>query len=122
MRLERPLDLGGRDVLATADDDVLEPPDDAHPALAVHGRKIAGAEPPAGRDDGGCLRLVGIAGEHLGSTDPEFARVAHAAVLPRLGVRHAQLHLPHGPPVGVARLLERVVVWLVVTVGASVDP
>ena len=51
MGLQRRLDLGGRDVLAAADDDVLEPPDDAHPAVVVERGQIPGAEPAAPCDD-----------------------------------------------------------------------
>ena len=46
MRDEQRLDLLGRDVLAAADDDVLQPVDDREVLAVVH-REVAGAEPAA---------------------------------------------------------------------------
>ena len=45
MGLEHALHLGGRDVLAAADDDVLDAADDREPAVGVDGGEVAGAEP-----------------------------------------------------------------------------
>ena len=42
MLVERGLDLGGVDVLAAADDDVLQPVDDVEVALVVEAAEVAG--------------------------------------------------------------------------------
>ena len=48
MGFEHLLDLGGADVLAAADDDVLEAADDLERAVGVERREVAGAEPAVG--------------------------------------------------------------------------
>ena len=75
MGLEHGLDLGGGDVLAAADDHVLDAADDREPAVGVDGGEVAGAE-PAARDRGPRLRGVGVAGEQLGPAQPELAGLA----------------------------------------------
>ena len=48
MGLEHGLDLGGRDVLAAADDRVGLAPGDAQPAVLVEAAQIAGVQPAVG--------------------------------------------------------------------------
>ncbi len=111
MRFELVLDLGGRDVLAAPDDDVLQAADDREPAVVVERREVAGAEPAVGVERVGVVRGIEIADAHLGP--------AHA----QLAVDDAQLDLADRVPVvqprGVGR---RRPTALVATVGASVDP
>ena len=48
MAVEDLLDLGGEEILAAADDHVLEPADDAAVAALVHRREVARAQPAVG--------------------------------------------------------------------------
>ena len=93
VRLAHRLDLRGRDVLAAADDHVLEPAGDREPAVVVDGAEVAGAEPAAvdeRRLGGG---RIGVAGEHLGAPHEQLA-----------GRRvEAQLDVAGRPAVGRAR-------------------
>ena len=62
MRVEKLLDLAGINVLAAADDHVLQPPDDVAVALRVDGREIAGMHEPGLVDgSGGCAGVVPVA-------------------------------------------------------------
>src|SRR5581483_10670819 len=90
VRLQHALHLGRGDVLAAPDDDVLDAADDRQPAVGVHRRQVAGAE-PAPRDGGTGLLRVRIADEQLGAAQPELARVARRARTPGDGVGDAQL-------------------------------
>src|SRR5579871_1100705 len=69
------LDLLGGDVLAVADDDVLEPSGDAHEPLVVDHAEVAGPEPPVG--DGGRVQgRVDVAHHHLWCTRLELTFLA----------------------------------------------
>ena len=46
MLLQDPLDLGGGDVLAAPDDELLQAADDRQPAVGVERSEVAGGEPP----------------------------------------------------------------------------
>ena len=117
--LEDVLDLGCRDVLAASDDDVLDPPDDGQPALAVDASDITGAEPLAvvgtlafDRDDRlGRPARFGVADEQLRTTNQQL--VARA---------EPDLHAPVGCPSVVRTRTSSSPACAVVTVGASVEP
>ena len=65
---------------------------------------------PPPRNHGAGLRRIGVPGEHLGAAHPQLARRSGGAAGARLDVRHPELDRADGAPVGVAGLLERVVV------------
>ena len=120
--LEDPLDLGGGDVLAPSDDQLLQPTDDGQPPLAVEGAEVAGGEPaPA---DG----LVGLG---LAPRSRRTARVPGPGPRPRSpaastrSVAGSTTRITASPTecpsVSRARSGPSCQV-LVVTVGASVDP
>src|SRR4051794_30710897 len=76
---EHVLDLARVDVLAPADDHVLEPAGDPAVAALVHGRQVAGAQPPVGIDRGGGLRGgVEVAGHHVVAASPQLTDLARA--------------------------------------------
>jgi hypothetical protein len=80
MAVEEFLDLARIDVLAAADDHVLDPADDVAIAFGVDGREVAGVHPAVGVDRlGGLLLVVPIALHH---------RIAARAQLARLAARH----------------------------------
>ena len=88
---EQRLDLLGGDVLAAADDDVLQPVDDREVLAVVH-REVAGAEPAAVDERVGVERGVEVADEHLGTAGEQLARRRRAATSSeRLRVDDAQL-------------------------------
>ena len=72
---EQRFDLLRGDVLAAADDDVLEPVDDRQ-ILAVEHGEIAGAEPTAVDERVGVELRVEVTDEHLGAAR-QTARPAH---------------------------------------------
>ncbi len=70
------LHLFGRDVLAVADDDVLQPTRDHHEALVVDDAEIAGAEVAVVVEGLGVERGVEVAEHHLGGLRPQLAFLA----------------------------------------------
>src|SRR5262245_36358381 len=70
MHQQRGLDVAAADVLATADDQVLDPVDDVEEALVVEVRAVAGAKPVAGERRCGGLGLVPVAAKHRGAAHP----------------------------------------------------
>ncbi len=104
MRLEVQLHLAGGDVLAAADDDVLEPPDDREPAVVVEHPEVARPEPaPVGR--GRRLRRIGVAGEQLGAPQPDLAPLPPSATPERDRVGDADLDVARRAAVGLLRPL-----------------
>ncbi len=92
VRVEELLDLRRVDVLAAADDHVLDPPDDVQVTRLVHDGEVAGVHPACGVDHlGGLLRLVPVA-QH-----DRVAAGAHLARRParqhQAGLRVDHLHL-----------------------------
>jgi hypothetical protein len=92
VRVEELLDLARVDVLAAADDHVLDAPDDVHVALVVHRREVARVH-PARRVDRlrGRSRIVPVAEHHAVAARAELAR--RAARHDRAGLRVDDLHL-----------------------------
>ena len=72
-RLQRALDLGGGDVLAAADDDVLHPIGDGQEALLVEHADVAGVVPPLVVERGGGERRVGVAEAEIGTAREDLA-------------------------------------------------
>ena len=70
------LDFLGRDVLAAADDDVLEPVGDGQAPAGVDPPDVPGPEPAAGQERGRVQRRVGVAGEQLGAAGEDLALLA----------------------------------------------
>src|SRR5580658_6427292 len=66
-------DLGRIDVLATRDDQVLDPADDVRPAAGVDADDVPGAEPSIDKGPPGGLRLVPVPGEDVGSLHEQLA-------------------------------------------------
>ena len=69
-------DLSRVDVLAAADDHVLEPPDDRIAAVGVADRQIAGVEPAVDDRLGGRFGVVPVAGGDVPAPDDQLARFA----------------------------------------------
>ena len=65
MARDQLLDLAHADLLALADDDVLQPAGDAQVAAASTPAEVAGAEPAVGGEGVGVERGVGVADEAL---------------------------------------------------------
>ncbi len=99
--LEDALDLGGGDVLAGADDHVLQPPHDGEPALVVEDAEVAGGE-PAATDGPPRLGLVAVAHEQLGAAEQHLARLPRRSRPVGVGVDDPDHTLAHGTTVGVA--------------------
>ena len=79
-RVEELLDLARVDVLAAADDHVLDPADDTHVAVLVHDRQVAAVHPSGG---------VNRAGGGLGVRPvPAHDAVAARALLAGRTARH----------------------------------
>src|SRR5919199_3189151 len=70
------LDLGRRDVLAAADDQLLEAARDGQEAVLVAPREVARAIPAVPQGGSGFLRLVVIAGHQVGTADDQLAFLA----------------------------------------------
>ena len=98
------LDLGGAHVLAAPDDDVLQPVGDGQVAVGVDDADVAGVEPAVLVDRLGRERGVGVAGEAVGATGEDLARLADADVVAVL-VDRADLDPLERPAVGVDPLL-----------------
>jgi hypothetical protein len=77
--VEEFFDLARVDVLAAADDQVLDPPDDVHVAVVAHDGEIAGVH-PARRIDGGVGRRNVL-------PVPEHDRIAARTELARCAAR-----------------------------------
>ena len=86
------LDLARVDVLAAADDHVLEPAVDAQVAALVHGAEVAGVQPALGVDGGGGrLGHLEVAVHRLVAAGAELALLARGQRL--AGDRVGDLHL-----------------------------
>ena len=85
--VEELLDLARVDVLAAADDHVLDPAGDVDVAVAVHHPEVAGVH-PAGPVDrlGGLLRLVPVAEHHRVAAGAQLAGLAAGQRQPGLRV------------------------------------
>src|SRR5262249_20210692 len=87
---QHPLHLGGIDVLAAGDDDVLDAVLEPEAALRIALGDVAGAKPAAGKRLGGVLRVVPVAARHVLAAHQHLA--GHAgAHLGAAGVDHAYL-------------------------------
>ena len=92
------LQLGRGDWPAAHLDELLEPVDDHHIAVAVDQAEVAGVQPAARAEHGrGGLGLVAVAPHHLGAADQQLARLAGAEVAARLRLGHPQLGAGHDP-------------------------
>ena len=80
VRDQQVLDLPGGDVLAAADDDVLEPVGDRQVAAGVDPPDVPGPEPAAWQERGCVQRRVGVAGEQLGAAGEDLALPAFGDV------------------------------------------
>ena len=101
MGVEELLDLAGIDVLAAANDHVLEATGDLVVALVIDGGEVAGVEPAVGVDGvGGGVGHVVVAQHHHAAAGLEFALFAGAHFEVGVGVDQADLHvgqhLAHG--------------------------
>ncbi|MNZ73127.1 hypothetical protein D3C78_915290 [compost metagenome] len=94
------LDLGGIDVLAAADDHVLQPVADVDEAILVHVAAVTGMHPAIAQRLGGCFRLLPVA-EH--DVRPLHHDLAHGAArhLVVVGVDDAYLGAAGGLAGGV---------------------
>ena len=92
MAQEDALDLDRGDVLAAADDDVLDPIANLDVPVGLDDRCIAGVEPAVGHRLPGCLRVAVVAIHHGVTADHDLSQgsrvVGH---LPPLLVHHAQV-------------------------------
>ena len=96
---EQRFDLLRRDVLAAADDDVLQPVDDREVLAVVH-REVAGAEPAVVDERVGVERRVEVADEHLGPAREQLARRAGATSASVSGSTMRSSAAPISAPVG----------------------
>ena len=81
------LDLFGRDVFATTDDDILQASSDEVVALLVHVADVARVRPAVGVDTfGGHLRLFVVAGHHVEAAAADLARLVDGAEFAGLGI------------------------------------
>ncbi len=70
---EQRVDLGRRDLVAAARDDVLEAADDLDPAVGAHAGEVAGAEIAVGEGGRGESRIVEVAQHAEGRADAQLA-------------------------------------------------
>jgi len=84
MATQNVLDLRGRDVLRVADDDVLQPPGDAHVAAGVDLAQVAGAKPPLVVERRAIVGRVDVTQEALRALEPQLT-VGHPDLDPRAG-------------------------------------
>lgn len=93
MQAQRVLDLGGGDVLAARDEDVLEPIDDAEHAARVARHQVAGAQPVAAH--GTCRRggVAEVAGEDARPSHPELSGRLALEGKPRRGIDDTHAHV-----------------------------
>jgi hypothetical protein len=95
------LDLGGVDVLPTADDHVLQSPGDRQVAATVEGADVAGAQPTFRVDGFPCaVRHVEVAEHRLVATGADFSLLANGYDLGRERVADRELQ---SPPSGIGR-------------------
>src|SRR3546814_17361407 len=73
---ERAFNLDGKDVLAAADDHVLQPVHDIDVALLVHPAEIAGMHPSTPDPPGGLFGQTPISRNHNPAPDNTFAVLA----------------------------------------------
>ena len=104
------LDLDGADVLAAADDDVLQAVGDAQAAVVVEHADVAGAEPAVGVERGGGRARVGVAGEAVRAAARGSRRARPTATSLAVVVDEADLDAGQRAAVGVAALVLGVVV------------
>ena len=105
--VEHVLDLLGADVLALADDDVLEPAGDGDVAVGVDVAQVARAEPPLVVEGIGVERAVEVAAEELRTDDTDLALLARASRLP-VEPDDAHLHALGRRALGVRQLVVRI--------------
>ena len=98
-RVEHVLDLLGRDVLALADDDVLDPAGDEDRAVRVEAAEVAGVQEPVGGERVGVERAVDVAAHHLRALHDDLALLA-AADLVAVAVDELDRHAVVGPALG----------------------
>ena len=94
---EHPLYLGGRDVIAAADDDVLDPVQDVAASGRVEASEIAGAKPSVAVDDRSRGRGVApVSGSHLRSAHAQFALDIGGGHQAAVRAQHGNLAVRHG--------------------------
>src|SRR4029434_8757087 len=108
--VEELLDLAWIDVLAAADDHVLDPADDVGVAVGVHGRQVAGVH-PARLVDGlaGGLGVVPVAEHDHVPAGAQLARGVAGDDPPAVGVDDLDLDVRVNPAYGGDPLVDRVV-------------
>ena len=81
MRVEHVFDFLGRDVLALADDDVLDAAGDDDRAVLVEARHVAGVQPAVVGERVGVERAVDVAAHHLRALHHELAVVERPCIV-----------------------------------------
>ncbi|HET8607657.1 MAG TPA: hypothetical protein VFL66_11605 [Gaiellaceae bacterium] len=77
MRVQRLLDLAREDVVAAADDQLLQPVDEVEVAVAVEAADVAGAQPAVrGERRGARGRVLPVARDHRGPAELHLAELA----------------------------------------------
>src|SRR5262245_34406798 len=104
MRVEEVLDLLRRDVLALADDHVLEAPGDHHVAVRVDEAEVAAAEEAVGVEAVGVEARVEVAEAALRPADAELALLARPRAV-TIGPHHRDLDSARGATLRVRELL-----------------
>ena len=96
VRVQEILDLGGRDVLCVADDDVLDAPGHGDEAVGGDDAEVSGAEEALLVEHAGIERGIGVAGEHLRPTHAELPFPTRG-LLDAVERDHADLDAGRGP-------------------------
>ena len=99
VRVQDVLDLLGRDVLALADDDVLQPPGDRHEAVGVDPAEVSRPEEAVRVERLRVAVGVQVPGADHHAAGADLAHLVGAADAPVVG-DHAQLDARHGPALG----------------------
>src|SRR5579884_2940528 len=94
VRVEKLFDLAGIDVLAAANDHILDAPDDVDIALLVHGGQVSGMHPARTVDSlSGRFGIVPVAEHHAVPTRAEFTRLPHWHNFARRGINNLDLQV-----------------------------
>ena len=120
--VEQVLHLLGRDVLAVADDHVLQPPGDGHVALGVDDAEVAAAEVPVLVEGVGVERGVEVAADDLGALEPDLPLLVRARPAARRGRTTISSTPGVGRPSVSASFSSGSSVVAMTTMGASVSP
>ena len=108
MGVEQVLDLLGADVLALADDDVLEPPGQRHVSVGTHLAQVAGLEEPFFVERLARQLRIRVPAHHHRTAQPQLALLVGGGDL-AVEADDLDLHPDDGLAVGVGELLVGVV-------------